>query len=114
MKLIKEYYYKDYQPKLNKDNYAYYVDKTNCGIMYNIIEDYLYKKSRASNIPIELNVVNELIDELDMLDYFIIYFGKHGIQYDGDTVPKLEVDIFAVIHEYNIIKLAEQSLMTVN
>ncbi len=49
-----------------------------------------------------------------MLDYFVIYFGKHGIQYDGDTVPKFEVDIFAVIHEYNIIKLAEPSLMNID
>ena len=50
MELIKEYYHTGYQPKLDSNSYAYYVDKTNCELMYKIIEDYLYRIDAYDNI----------------------------------------------------------------
>ena len=113
MELIQEYYDTGYQPKLENDKYAYYVDKTNSDIMYEIIENYLYSIEASDTVNC-MKFVQQLIDDLDMLDYFVIYFGKNGISYDGDTVPKFEVDIYAIIHEYNIIKLCKRMLMDVD
>lgn len=112
MELVKEYYYIGYQPKLDDNRYAYYVDTTNCDLMYKIIEDYLYSID-ASDIPLSLQVFKELIDDLDTLDYICFYFGRYGISYDGDTLPKSELDIFAVLNKYTIIKLCERTLMTI-
>ena len=113
MELIKEYYHTGYQPKLDRNSYAYYVDKTNCDIMYKIIEDYLYS-IEASDIPGDMTVMKNLIDDLDILGYVCFYFGKYGVSFDGLTLPKTELDIFAVLNNYNIIKLCERMLMTVD
>lgn len=110
MELITEYYYAGYQPKLDEDEYCYFVDNTNCDLMYRLIEDYFYSID-ASNIPLSLKVFKELIDDLDTLDYMYFYFDKYGIRYDGDTVPKS--DIFAVLNNYTIIKLCKRTLIHV-
>ena len=64
MKLIEEVYHSGYKPKLDINNYAYYVDDTNKGIMYKMARQYLNKLPNV-NVEKQLNTYNLNLNKAD-------------------------------------------------
>lgn len=104
---IKETYTKNYQPKLDKDKYAYHVDNTNRDIMWKLINDYL-DSIEAIEIHRSLKVLKKRIDDIDTcIGSFFIYLNTYTIIFEGTNVTEFGMDTHAVSDNYTIIQLTE-------
>jgi hypothetical protein len=109
MKLIEDVYHDGYQPKLDINNYAYYVDDTNKGIMHKMARQYLNKLPNV-NVEKQLNTYNLNLNN----DACVVYFESKGLSYDSLDLWDLD-NTYAADHNYNVIKITEpQSLITMD
>ena len=102
MELITEVYHDGYQPKLDRNNYAYYVDDTNKYIMHKIGHQYLNKLPNV-NVEKQLNTYNLNINN----NACVVYFESKGLSYDSLDLWDLD-NTYAADHNYNVIKITEQ------
>lgn len=108
MEFITEVYHGGYQPKLDIDNYAYYVDDTNKGIMHKMARQYLNKLPNV-NVEKQLNTYNSNLNNA-----CVVYFESNGLSYDSLDLWDLD-NTYAADHNYNVIKITEQpSLISID
>lgn len=106
--MIKEKYYNGYQPKLDIDRYAYYVDNTNKKIMYKIIEEYLNEHSRMHDFQYLLDAFSNRLIECPI----IVYLESTQVAYDSIKDNNIN-NSYAGRHGYTLIKLETLSLISV-
>ena len=105
--MIKEKYYTGYQPKLDIDKYAYYVDDTNKKIMYKIIEEYLNEHSRMHDFQYLLDAFSNRLIECPI----IVYLESYQVAYDSIKDNNIN-NLYAGKHDYTVIKLERKQLIS--
>ena len=106
--MIKEKYYNGYQPQLDIDKYAYYVDDTNKKIMYKLIDEYLNEHSSTQDFQYILDAFNNRL----AVSPIIVYFESYNVAYDSIKDNNIN-NSYAGKHDYTLIKLETLSLISV-
>lgn len=102
MELITEVYHSGYKPKLDIDNYAYYVDNTNKDIVYRMARKY-FNQLPNSNVEEHLVAYNLNIKRCPCVVYFKSTCLLYNLLYFGPIDST-----YAAKHQYNVIKITEQ------
>jgi hypothetical protein len=99
--MIIENYKENYLPKLDENKFAYYVDKSNIDIMYEITQNHLEEYDLEPRKMLTFEMYEQRVP-------FWIFFEKDDVEYDSDPD-----DSWAVDNDYDIINVVERKLMTI-
>lgn len=105
MEFINETHIAKCQPKLDEDNYCYYVDSNNWHLMLATIKNYY---SNILGIP-EENATH-LIENLQSLAFtgpIFIFFESWRVAFDELNNYQNIQDTYAVEYDYKVIKVSE-------
>ena len=111
MDFIKENYHTGYEPKLDIDKYCYYADESNRNIMIELISDYR-KNVLGECEPLCVEAIERFTDRLNSGPVFT-FFEPYRIAYDNLSQHRNIEATFAAETDYNVIKLDNRNLMTI-
>lgn len=103
MEIKQEFYSESYEPKLDKDKYAYYVDASNSALMRRILNNFI----NVNNIdPKGYNDNMRSFDHFMKIRPVIMYFIDNYASYSPSPTQS-----YAVKHNYTIINVQERCVM---
>lgn len=111
MDFIKENYHTGYEPKLDIDKYCYYADESNRNIMIDLISDYR-KNELCEDENRCRGAIERFTDRLNSGPVFT-FFEPYRVAYDNLSQHRNIEATFAAETDYNVIKLDNRNLMTI-
>ena len=111
MDFIKEKYHTGYKPKFDENKYCYYADESNRNIMIELISDYRKNELGEGRVSCA-DAIERFTDRLNTGPVFV-FFERYRVAYDNVSQYCNIDDSFAAETDYNVIKLENRNLMTI-